>query len=282
MKFRDFLKYILWVLAAVTIIAFVGHGIFPDEESFIAVLFTSVPLMLFFTLLFEVSIKTSVYTTTYNNENTSYTPNYTVFDELYSIQDYYDYIEKNKIALERFLRPQSKKSIIILANKYVVLTLDIKHFYAEDVDLKIFDKISKKDVTLALSFIKHPPKSIWWLFQHLCEKFDYETKDIDIENLLERFGIRHFVLNAKEYKNLSFDINKLSEAELTAIPGVTIARAKHAVKVRKKTKFLTMNQFYKAINLEEEFIEQIPYKGNKIILNELPEYKMLEMKREMK
>ena len=73
----------------------------------------------------------------------------------------------------------------------------------------------------------------------------------------------------------------MSEAELTALPGVTIAKAKHAIKVRQEQgKFLTMNKFYQAIDLDEEFIKQIPIKGNKIIYNQLPEFKALEMKRE--
>ena len=50
--------------------------------------------------------------------------------------------------------------------------------------------------------------------------------------------------------------------------------------MRKKYAFyLSVNQFYEAINLEETFVEQITSKGTKILLNNLPEYKALEMKR---
>ena len=38
-----------------------------------------------------------------------------------------------------------------------------------------------------------------------------------------------------------------------------------------------MKQFYQTINLKEEFIEQIPTKGNKIILCDLPEYQKQEI-----
>ena len=79
-------------------------------------------------------------------------------------------------------------------------------------------------------------------------------------------------------KKLYIDINQASEAELTALPGVTIAKAKHAIKTRNKYAFyLSVNQFYVSIELNEEFIEQIQTKGTKILLNELPEYKKLEM-----
>ena len=100
-----------------------------------------------------------------------------------------------------------------------------------------------------------------------------------IKNDLKHTKYADITEKNKIVRDISLNINQASEAELTANPGVTIAKAKHAIKVRNQQRlFLTMNQFYKAIDLSEEFIEQIKVKGNKIILDELPEYKRLEMK----
>ena len=197
------------------------------------------------------------------------------------ISQYVQYIEENKTSLGLFARPVYGKSKIILANKFVIIEIDLSCTSNNIFLLDITDKIKKVKHIVKVSSAR--TYKSYRSFKKLVNNIiNYDTVAEDIFYTLNRANmeqseIKNFVIKDE----LFLDINQASEAELTALPGVTIAKAKHAIKVRKQQKlFLTMNQFYKEIELDEEFIEQIPIKGNKILLNDLPEYKKLEMKRE--
>ena len=160
----------------------------------------------------------------------------------------------------------------ILANKYVIFEYNISDITTGITRLELTDKAEK-----TVYKIRIYANARYELFTELCKNFNYETTAGDIIKELKGYVTKDE--DSSVVKNLHLDINQASEAELTAIPGVTIAKAKHVIKVRNKQKlFLTMNQFYKAIDLNEEFIEQIKFKGTKILLNELPEYKRIEMR----
>ena len=194
------------------------------------------------------------------------------------IHEYANYINESSTALGRFARPISGNFKIVLANKYILIEFDIRNFTNCNHKIIIVDKCNniKYTINLKLGYIT----SYFGIYKAICDFINYDTNYDDIIDFIQTNAIYKY---SKERRvvNCFLDINQASEAELTAIPGVTIAKAKHAIKVRNKQKrFLTMNQFYKAINLDEEFIAQIPTKGNKIILNELPEYKRLGMKQE--
>lgn len=197
------------------------------------------------------------------------------------ISKYTDYIESNKTSIGLFARPVFQKTKIIFANKFVVIEFDVRDIGTGNGKIIIIDKLKSEKTDI---IIKRPGICTYYKFftDILCNIIDYETVTEDIFDLLEKKSIFFSIKKIKKIKKpLYLDINKASEAELTAIPGVTIAKAKHAIKMRKKYSFyLTMNQFYETINLDEEFIEQIQTKGKKIVLNSLPEYKMLQMKKE--
>ena len=194
-------------------------------------------------------------------------------------EKYFNYIEENKVSLGRFTRPVlNDKRKIVLANKYVILDFDIYSFSAGGGRITLTDKINAKCYKIVF-FKRYGRKvaSMHGTFIDICRLINYETV---AENILKEVRKRKNNITEYEANTLSIDINRASEAELTALPGVTIARAKHAIKMRKKYAFyISMNQFYETINLEKEFIEQIKTRGNKILLNGLPEYKQLEMKR---
>ena len=198
-----------------------------------------------------------------------------------------DYIEENKVKIGLFVRPSINKNNITLANKYCAVSFNISGGLN---NVKLLDKVSGEELILRVNKTfydiltsKNTQDLLTGLFFTVCKVFNY---DITAEEVEKECKSNHPFLykwkrEIKEHKNLSLDINQASEAELTALPGVTIAKAKHAVKVRSQQKlFLTMNQFYEAINLDEEFIEQIQSKGNKVLLSDLPEYKRLEMQEE--
>ena len=193
------------------------------------------------------------------------------------------YIEENKVKIGLFVRPSINKNEITLANKYCAVSFNISMGLSS---IKIFDKINGQEKILRVNKTfydlltsKNTHDLLTNLFFTVCEVFNYDIKAEEIEEKCK--GKHPFLykweMKTKKQKNLTLDINQASEAELTALPGVTIAKAKRAIKMRNKYAFyLSMNQFYEAINLDEEFIEQIKTNGNKILLNELPEYKRLE------
>ena len=200
------------------------------------------------------------------------------------------YIEQNKIKIGLFSRNYLNKTNVIIANKYCCVKFEL---IKGQKKFCVIDKISGKESIFCLKRIKYlntQKKSLnfcYEIFTKICSSFDYEIK---ADKVLKIISLAMNTMNNLFYKvdniqnkthhKLFLDINQASEAELTAIPGVTIAKAKHAIKVRNQQKlFLTMNQFYEAIDLGAEFIEQIQTSGNKIILNELPEYKKLQLRR---
>ena len=206
------------------------------------------------------------------------------------INAFSDYIEENPIRSGLFVRPSTKDYFFCFANKYFILKFNLKDFDLLCFKISVTDKTTGKETIFNIinknsEYRKNfPAETFNNFFKDIFKTIDY---DINAEGLislinrkLKKFTDIKIKTEIKSIKDLYLDINQCSEAELTAIPGVTIAKAKHAIKVRNKQKlFISMNQFYNAINLDEEFIEQIPIKGNKIILNELPEYKRLDIKK---
>ncbi len=191
------------------------------------------------------------------------------------------YIEENKVKIGLFVRPSINKNEITLANKYCAVSFNISMGLSS---IKILDKTSGQKKTLKVNKTfydlltsKNTYDLLISLFYAVCEAFNYDVTAEEIEEKCKGKQPFLYKWKTKKYNKLSLDINQASEAELTALPGVTIAKAKRAIKMRNKYAFyLSMNQFYEAINLDEEFIEQIKTNGNKILLNELPEYKRLE------
>lgn len=196
--------------------------------------------------------------------------------------DYLDYIHTNMQKLNLFLRPYRGEEKLVLANKYIVIELNINEMSSQNCNLIITDKINGGMMTLLL--LRKGGKAFtlennYDTFEYVCGNFNYETQISDIWGYLTQNDIEYYKLenNTKLVKYL--DINEASEAEMTTLPGVTIAKAKRAIKIRNKNiQFLTMNQFYKAINLDEKFVEQIKSKGNKVLLKELPMYREIEQK----
>ena len=186
---------------------------------------------------------------------------------------YYQYLEDNDVKLGLFVRPYYSKSNIVLANKFLVFEFDVSDYINGRGKIKLTDKIKKRVYEIDIYV---PVNTRDELFIKLCENFGYNTQTNDILISLAEYETRITYKDIE--KEIYLDINTCSEAELTAIPGINIAKAKHVKKVRKKQiKFLTMNQFYNVINLEEEFLEQIHTRGTKIILNELPMYLSAEL-----
>ena len=215
--------------------------------------------------------------------------------------DIINYINEQSVRWGLFMRPTSNSSKFIFANKYSLLEVN---FFKYPIQIKITNKISREEIIFTLKHtgsimysaqFSDALKGLKELFVLLFSNYTYETTAEDLIQKIESFEYKITIVahlarrkklleknKQKTFNNLYLDINQASEAELTALPGVTIAKAKHAIKMRNKYAFyLSMNQFYETINLDEQFIEQIQTKGNKILLNTLPEYRRLEMKREV-
>lgn len=192
-------------------------------------------------------------------------------------EKYFNYIEENKVALGRFTRPvMNDKRRIVLANKYIILDFDIYSFSAGEGNITLTDKINAKCYKIELYKRYGKKASLYDAFIDICQHINYETSAEDILKRVRK--IKNSIVEIQA-GTIFLDINKASEAEFTALPGMTIAKAKHVIKMRKKYAFyLSINQFYETAELENEFIEQISVKGNKIILNKLPEYRRLETK----
>ena len=191
-----------------------------------------------------------------------------------------NYIEENRTKIGLFVRPSMNKYDITLANKYCAFKADLLTSTLYRMEYTLIDKVNGKKIILKI--LSYDIKKKQQLFFDVCKAFSYDTTAGDIFQIFNRLPASKEQTEQKDIKQLYLDINEASEAELTAIPGINISRAKHAVKVRKKQiKFLTANQFFKAIDLNEEYIEHVQVKGNKILLNNLPEYKMHEIKKEL-
>lgn len=194
------------------------------------------------------------------------------FKKDYSL--YYKYMDDNQVSLGLFTRPYSSKSNIVLANKYVILEYNISSFVDGSGEIEVTDKIKSSICHIKQSGKKI--KSAYALFERLCRNFNYDTK---AENIMQNIPKKSNVSITSHYAKVYLDVNSASEAEFTAIPGITIAKAKHAMKVRKEQKlFLNAKQFFNAIDLGEEFIQEVPVSGTKILLNELPMYRISEYK----
>lgn len=192
---------------------------------------------------------------------------------------YTNFILENLYKIELFVRPSDKWDKITLANKILTLEIDIKSFMYNYCTLTIVDKINRKERTIEFHPQPRYCENKFALFQKLCGEFNYETSAEDVRTALKLVGTSKYRVDIKHsaiIEELCLDINEASEAELTALPGVTIAKAKRAIKLRKeKTRFSSVKEFYKKINLDEKFLEQIDFDGNDVILNELPLYKQI-------
>lgn len=296
-KVPTILLILVWINIAAVVVLFVLHQIFPDNFSLFYGSCLSLLSLMCFGLIIWGASSGSTSPTVHQHSQTVIVKKLDTFNETPSgtfsyvgtsefSDEYHRYIEENAVRIERFKKPFGKKNEIILANKYLMITFDIKSFMYGNGFIAVADKLICKEKYLGLSFARtnsvlSQGEQQYNFFKYICDNFDYETTAEDFWALLDKENIQYYEFKSeKKIKNI-YDVNQMSEAELTALPGVTIAKAKHAIKVRREQgKFLTMNKFYQAIDLEEEFIEQIPLKGNKIIYNQLPEFKALEMKRE--
>ena len=201
------------------------------------------------------------------------------------------YLMDNKTKYDLFVRPNADEEIFVLANKFLIFNVDIANMDTLNMKITVLDKVNKTETIFQVKNKTNivnsnfPRQKLFKIMQRIFNKMNYGWKAEGlikfIKNNLKLTKYAQIKEKTREVSSIFLDINQASEAELTAIPGVTIAKAKHAIKVRNKQKlFLTMNQFYKAIDLNEEFIEQIKFKGTKILLNELPEYRRIELKEE--
>ncbi len=210
---------------------------------------------------------------------------------LEKINAFRDYLEENSVRSSLFVQPTTKEKLFCFANKYFVLKFDLRDFDLLCFKIFVTDKTNGQETVFNIINknndyrIDFPAETFNNFFKHIFKKIDYDltasTLISVISKEIKKFAYIKVKTSTKNNKDLFLDINQASEAELTALPGVTIAKAKRAIKMRKKYAFyLSVNQFYEAINLEEQFIEQITTKGNKILLNELPEYKRIELMEE--
>ena len=197
------------------------------------------------------------------------------------------YILDNSVKLGLFTRPVWNKEKIILANKYVVLNFKAENFADMNnynIVLTITNKINGILTKYSIQSGRHrkdTKQERLHLFAWLCDNFSYKTTEKDVLTYFKVNDVIHIKVTGKKINQQTLDINSCSEAELTAISGMSIAKAKHAVKVRKKQmRFLNVKQFFEAIGFDEEFAQQVQVKGDKIPLSSLPEYQKLENKKE--
>ncbi len=296
-KVPTILLILVWINIAAVVVLFLLHQIFPDNFSLFYGSCLSLLTLICFGLIIWGSTSGSTSQPVEKHSRTVMVKKLDTFNETSSgsfsyvgtsefSDEYHRYIEENSVRIGRFERPFVKGNVIAIANKYIIITFNIKSFMYGNGFLSVADKLICLEKYMGLSFARtrsvlSQGEQQYKFFTYICDNFDYETTAEDLWALLDRENIQYYEFRSeKKIKNI-YDVNQMSEAELTALPGVTIAKAKHAMKVRREQgKFLTMNKFYQAIDLDEEFIEQIPLKGNKIIYNKLPEFKALEMRRE--
>lgn len=299
-KVPTILLILVWINTAAVVILFVLHQMFSDNFSLLYGCCLSLLTLICFGLIIWGATSGSTSQTVQQHSQTVMVKKLDTFNETPSgsfryttgssefSDEYRRYIEENRTRIGLFEKPSENRHFIIIANKYITITFNVTSFMHGMGFISVADKIICREKHIGLSFARTNsvlPQSEqqYKFFTYICDNFNYETNADDFWALLEKENIQYYETKAEgKIKNTS-DVDQMSEAELTALPGVTIAKAKHAKKIqRERGLFLTMNKFYKAIDLEEEFIEQIPLKGNKIIYNQLPEFKMLEMKRKSK
>ena len=151
-------------------------------------------------------------------------------------EKYLKYLEENKTKLGLFLRTVSKKYFIVIANKYCVFSVDLMNCGSYDTVFSFLNKITGEE-TIIRGFIGHDKLYVIW--DKILQSFNYETKAENLAQIVFSGNKNKKDKNVeyKQHKQLYLNINDASEAELTAIPGVTIAKAKRAVKMRSKYAF---------------------------------------------
>lgn len=183
---------------------------------------------------------------------------------------YDKFLKDNLIKLNLFVRPRLDKYKVELANKYFLMRIDLLYVNSSFASVYLLNKLTKQEKVFE-NFLTE--RRLVLMFEKIFEIVNYETNADELEEMLS--SISRMKKKVVEYDKIYLDINEASEAEFTAVPGITIAKAKHIAKVRKEQKiFLSMAQFYEVAGLKEEYIEQIEVQGKKILLSELPEYKI--------
>lgn len=198
-------------------------------------------------------------------------------------QIYEGYVKENIKRLSHFMTRFSPRREIRLSNKYILISMNIIDFVNEDCVIDITDKIAGEQYAINFSVVNNKGRSngdqCLFVFTSICELFNYETKTDDIMKFIEDNNIMIRDKFCPSKIKYYIDINKASEAELTAIPGISVAKAKKAIKMRsEKGDFWNLNQFYEEMDLDDNLIYEISAKGNKIPYNELPKYNEIEFK----
>lgn len=180
---------------------------------------------------------------------------------------------------KNYLKPYEKIfGNLTLSNKFC--TLSIYHKDKRVICLsKVFDNDGKKMMILATDF---SPLDIDEYFDMMCEIFSYGTKYDDVHNSLRASAIikesvfaskplepenteqRIKPLDPDESKvihplpdNLT-DVNNCSEAELTALPGISIITAKKIIKYRETERsFKSVEDFLEVMNIKPHFAKQL-------------------------
>lgn len=180
---------------------------------------------------------------------------------------------------KNYLKPYEKIfGNLTLSNKFCTLSI-----YRKDKRViclsKVFDTDGKKMMIIATDF---SPMDIDEYFDMMCELFSYGTKYDDVYNSLRATAIikesvfaskplepehteqRSKTLEPKVSKitylppdNLT-DVNNCSEAELTALPGISIISAKKIIKYREtKRPFKSVEDFIEVMKIKPHFAKQL-------------------------
>ena len=202
----------------------------------------------------------------------------------FELQIYEGYVKENMGRLSHFMTRLSPYREIRLSNKYVLVCLNMINFANEECIIGITDKIAGEQYEINLSVVNNKGRNnkdqCLFVFASICELFNYETSVNDIMKFIEDNNIMIKDKFCPSKIKYYIDINQASEAELTAIPGISVAKAKKAIKMRTdKGNFWSLGQFLEEMNLSDDIIDEIQTNGNKIPYNKLPKYNEIEFKK---
>ena len=205
-------------------------------------------------------------------------------DVSYSSSSYVSYTQRRasrSIALQKaqlFIKPY--KNLMgehCLTNEYVKVNLIIEKNGEKKIICvnKIVKEGKRKILTAAVNpdFVKYylQPRDyvVDYLWDSICSGFGYKTVYENISSALTAamLTVNESEIDAskKSVKNIKrenlLNINKATEAELLALPGVNIIMAKKALKyIEKNGGFLSVDDFIKKMKIKDTFIEQIKAK----------------------
>lgn len=235
---------------------------------------------------------------------------FSILDRQSLLEKFFEYIIKiikkrnNRIkalkAAEKYIKPyENIFSNLILANKFCIIKLDYKNKSIR-IKSKVFDKNGEKLAAEANKFKDIDENDC---FNHLCTFFGYKTTyEEGIEIISQYSSVQVEVVEKKAIKKKPYleekksdsiiffannfdrdfsnkiDINRSSESELIALPGINVVLAKKIIKYREEhQQFYSVDEFLRVMKIKPHFAKQLK---NLVTVTKINAKKVKKAKRE--